>query len=496
MGDSLQAIARLAEAWPKSTAFRELDGTALSYAELSRRVADMSAQVQRLPASVGVMAGNCLDWVVADLGLTHAGRTIVPLPEFFSLDQLAHVVADAQVGHILTTDAMKGLAASLGRPVTVISDLADADAPPFGPSPHANRARHIVYTSGSTGQPKGVSLGSGQIAWIARSLAAASEASDRDIYLSVMPFCLLLEQICALHVPLHVGAPVILADGIAAACARGEHGKLLDAIDRSNASVTVLVPELLRAYLGELRRRGKTAPSGLRFVPVGGAVVSEALANAAWEAGIPVHEGYGLSECCSVVAVNRPGQRRPGTVGPPLSGLDIEIVDGEIIVSGPSVMDGYLGGSGPIEDGTWRTGDLGEFDPSGHLIVHGRKDSMLVTGYGRNVAPEWIEAMVTADPRIAACILLGNGRPQFAALVVPRPEAASAFAGLSQRELAQLVDRLTSGAPGYARPGQVFLVSEPEMRRAGLIAANGHPRRDVIAKHFAPTIDGLYAAAS
>jgi long-subunit acyl-CoA synthetase (AMP-forming) len=311
-----------------------------------------------------------------------------------------------------------------------------------------------------------------------------------------MPFCLLLEQICALHVPLRVGAPVILANGIAAACARGEHGKLLDAIDRSNASVTVLVPELLRAWVGELRRQGKTAPSGLRFVPVGGAVVSEALAKAAWDVGIPVHEGYGLSECCSVVAVNRPGQRRPGTVGPPLPGLDVEIVHGEIVVRGPSVMDGYFGCTGMAERGTWCTGDLGEFDPAGRLIVHGRKDSMLVTGYGRNVAPEWIEAMVTADSRIANCVLLGDGKPQFAALVVPRPEAALAFDELTERDLAQLVEHLTWAAPDYARPAHVLLVPELEMRRAGLITVNGQPRRDAIANHFAPTIDSLYATAS
>jgi len=137
------------------------------------------------------------------------------------------------------------------------------------------------------------------------------------------------------------------------------------------------------------------APESLRFVAVGGAPAPEALVEAAWALGIPVFEGYGLSECCSVVALNRPGARKNGSVGRALPGLKMSIDQQEIIVEGPSVMDGYLGGTDAGR--VWRTGDLGAIDADGYLTVHGRKDNLLVTAAGRNVSPEWIETLLLSD---------------------------------------------------------------------------------------------------
>ena len=181
----------------------------------------------------------------------------------------------------------------------------------------------------------------------AMALAKATDASSADRYLSVLPSALLLEQISGIYAPLSVGAQIHLPwespgrsgnDSIAAAAQEGQ------------VTVTVLVPELLAAWLRQLQAMDRSGPSSLRYVAVGGAPISRQLAAAAWEQGLPVHEGYGLSECCSVVSLNRPGDRRVGTVGRPLPGVQVTIDNGEIVVSGPTVMKGYLTASGSERD--------------------------------------------------------------------------------------------------------------------------------------------------
>jgi long-subunit acyl-CoA synthetase (AMP-forming) len=195
--------------------------------------------------------------------------------------------------------------------------------------------------------------------------------------------------------------------------------------------------------------------------------------------GIPVHEGYGLSECCSVVAVNRPRERRPGTVGQPLSGLSVFIDDGEIVVDGPSITDGYLGQE-PAH-GAWRTGDLGEIDRDGFVTIHGRKDSLLVTSFGRNVSPEWIETMLLADPRIAFCAVAGHGEPHLTAVLIPSPQGAAWFARATNTDILDLLSDHCSDAPEYAVPRAYVIVSLVEALNNQLLS-NGRPVRKNIGK--------------
>ena len=228
-----------------------------------------------------------------------------------------------------------------------------------------------------------------------------------------------------------------------------------------------------------------------RSVAVGGAPVAPGLAARAWEHGIPVHEGYGLSECCSVVAVNQPGRRKSGTVGEPLSGTDVTIEDGEIVVRSASVMRSYLG-QAPAE-GVWRTGDLGAFDADGYLRVLGRKDSLLVLSNGRNVSPEWVEAALLADPRIGRCVVLGHGRPCLMAIVTPSVLGADWFGAAAGPAQAALLADLCAALPAYARPRRMLVTSDDVLRDSGLLTGNGRPLRRDIAGHFADAIDRLYA---
>jgi acyl-CoA synthetase (AMP-forming)/AMP-acid ligase II len=262
---------------------------------------------------------------------------------------------------------------------------------------------------------------------------------------------------------------------LAEAVGRGDVTGIAAAIDAHRPTMCVLVPQLLRAWVGELMAGGNRAPASLRFVAVGGAPVPAEVAEAAWELGIPVHEGYGLSECCSVVSVNRAGDRRPGTVGRALDGLSVSIDKGEIVVDGPSITDGYLG-RGPAER-PWRTGDLGAIDSDGFLTIHGRKDNLLVTAFGRNISPEWVETMLLGDSRVAFCAVVGHGEPHLTALLIPTPGGASWFAQASENDVLDLLSKCCSGSPAYAVPRAFVVASIQEAAANQLLSANGRIRR-------------------
>jgi long-subunit acyl-CoA synthetase (AMP-forming) len=269
----------------------------LSYAQLVTRVRAAAQWADRLPQRVGLLSGKTIETVIADLALTLAGKELVPLPDFFSDAQLAHVIRAARLSHVI---ANSGPADRLLRLGLVVSGLGAETALALEPTSDAAR---IIFTSGTTGTPKGVHLGAPQIMASIDRLAQATQATVSDRYLSLLPEALLLEQIAGTYLPLYAGAevhlPAALPPGSIAAAARV-----------AKPTATVLVPELLAAWVSELRTLDHRAPETLRYVAVGGAPIPAALAAAAWEWGLPVYEGYGLSECCSVVAVNRPGKRR------------------------------------------------------------------------------------------------------------------------------------------------------------------------------------------
>ena len=442
----------------------------LSRRELLATVTGLAADLESQPRTVGIYAPNGLAWVIAQLACALAGKIVVPLPAFFSSAQLGHVVRDASVELILASEQTTALALQSGVPTHVI-DIHRVGA---GLPDVIDGFGQIIYTSGSTGQPKGVRLESGQIAWSAAALGSATGAAATDSYLSVLPLPLLLETICSIFIPTLLGAYVHFDTGLAEQVGRGDPTGIAKAFETHRPTMSVLVPQLLKHWAAELQAVSQTAPSSLRFVAVGGAPVPKQVANTAWSLGIPVHEGYGLSECCSVVAVNRPKQRRPGTVGQPLSGLSVSIDNGEIVVDGPSITDGYLGQE-PAQ-GAWRTGDLGEIDRDGFITVQGRKDSLLVTSFGRNVSPEWIETMLLADPRIAFCTVAGHGEPHLTALLIPSPQGAAWFANATSTDILDLVSDHCSDAPEYAVPRAYVVVSFQEALNNQLLS-NGRPIR-------------------
>ena len=204
MSDVIASLQKWARTRADEPAFS--DGRCLlTYGELALRVGGFAAAAKLFPPVVGILADNAVDWAIADLGLTAAGRTLVPLPTSFSNTQLQHVIADSGVMLVLHDADAALMAAELGVHARRLEDLTGRNAPLRGAPTVPRLPNRIVYTSGTTGAPKGVKIGKQQIDFMTRALAEAIGADSQDRYMSVLPFALLLEQLCGIHVPVLVG---------------------------------------------------------------------------------------------------------------------------------------------------------------------------------------------------------------------------------------------------------------------------------------------------
>ncbi|MBS4046450.1 MAG: AMP-binding protein [Alphaproteobacteria bacterium] len=473
-GDVLVMLGERASEGATRPAFRD-HTESLDYAALARRVAGAAEILEGLPTRLGLLGASSIDWLVADLAAWATGKELVSLPHFFSDAQLAHIVADAGLETVIAADDQMIRARGLAGQV-VPMPRTEAEWWPAEMSGH-----RIVYTSGSSGTPKGVLLGADQMRQSCAALLEASGATMNDRHLSVLPYALLLEAICGIYLPILAGGHCVIAAHIVQSPASEIGVALGEAAARERPTTIVLVPQLLQAWTIMASVSRVEVPDSLRFVAVGGAAVPDVIADRAWAVGIPVYEGYGLTECCSVVAVNRPGDRRAGTVGRPLPGCDLRIADdGEIVVRSAAVAQGYLGRSDGPANGEWHTGDLGNIDSDGYLRVAGRKDNLIVTANGRNVTPEWVETMLLADPRISRCVIFPSSFGDLALLIEPSQLGAAWFAKADEERLAGLIAGLTALAPDYARPNRVAVMPPDGFAAAGLLTANGRPRRQEI----------------
>lgn len=429
------------------------DGTRrMTWADVAERVDSLSQG--RLPAkpTIGLIGENGCDWAIAFLAALLAGKTVVPLPSFFSAGQLAHIIRASDITDVIAVGATVPAA-----PMPGVS-IHGLDALETGlvriPTNKLTSAGVLVFTSGSTGRPKGIHHSLANLLNTADALTDAVGITDADSYLSVLPLPMLLEQICAILIPLKTAASVTFDNASAERIVSGQTATIADSIAAARPTILVLVPQLLAMLCAEVQRGGRERIDSLRVVAVGGAAAPPILVNAARELGLPVFEGYGLTECCSVVALNTPDHGRRGTVGRPLPGMAVEIVDGEIVVTSKSVMIGYLGG-GPLQISRWKTGDLGTLDADGFLQVIGRKDNLIIRSNGRNVSPEWIEAVILETPGVATSVVCGlEDGDGLGSVVIGEWHDRDPDAVLARLE-AHLADRL----PAYAIPKWLVPIS-------------------------------------
>lgn len=475
------------------------DGTeALTLTALAGRCSALAELLRR--EGLGVVAlhqDNRPDWIVIDLACQMAAACLVPLPSFFSVEQLGHVLGSIPIDAVFTDrpDLLAPLCAGRLRPDPEFSlpefSLGDCTllrlepAAPGAALP-ANSGK-VTFTSGSTGRPKGVCLDNRQLWAQAESLAAAS-GLERPRHLCLLPLSTLLENVAGVYAPLLAGGEVSVP-GLAEIGFEGSSAlnpeRFLRLLSQQQPHSIILTPQMLQ-LLVTAAGAGWVPPASLRFVAVGGARVPPSLLEAAQVCGIPAFEGYGLSECASVVSLNVPGSNRPGSCGRPLPHVRVDSVDGEILVSGNAML-GYAG-----EPGSWRqqqiaTGDLGFLDDDGYLHIDGRKKNLLISSYGRNIAPEWVEGEALAEGALAECLVFGDARPWCVALLSPRDPAAG------DHVIQQSIERCNARLPDYARIRRWRRLAQPLAASQGLLTENGRPKRQAIAAHYRKTIDALYS---
>ena len=434
---------------------------------------------------VGVLADNGAAWVIADLACQDAGVVHLPLPGFFSAAQLRHALEQAGADSVLTDDPERISALDLGFGIAGhwqgLAWMRRLTTPAVLPPGTAK----ISFTSGSSGAPKGVCLGTSGLLDTARALRDRLADLPLGAHLAVLPLPLLLENVAGVYAPLLRGIPVHLP-ALASVGWRGmagfDPGELDAAVRVAQPGSLMLVPELLKAWTLYLAHSGSRPPEALRFVAVGGARVAPELLRHARAAGIPAYQGYGLTEGGSVLALNRPGDDGDG-VGRPLAHAQLAIDPAGELRARTRAFLGYVGAA-DCAPGEFPTGDLAAFDARGHLHLAGRRSNLLISSFGRNVSPEWIEAALLADPRILQAILVGDGEAALGAILVPRP-------GIGPSAIQAAVTRVNATLPGYAQIAH-WLASEPFTAANGLATGNGRPRRRQIIEHHAAAIAALY----
>jgi long-subunit acyl-CoA synthetase (AMP-forming) len=458
----------------------------LGWREMHEAVTALSARLRGI-TSFGMLLENSPAWVIADLAAIHSGIMNVPLPAFFSNEQLRHALQDAQIDTVITDDPDRiaslvsvGGRASLeiaGKHCTLMF-LSDGVV-----TANRHETAKVTYTSGTSGTPRGVRLSQTAIETVSASLVQAAEAESGDRALVLLPLSILLENIGSVYATILAGAEIFVPDpaelGIYGS-SRIDAEKLSAVLQRIRPTTLILPPQLLKLLVALGKRQ--VLPDSFRYIAVGGAPAGIALLDEARALNLPVYQGYGLSEACSVVAVNTPGDNRMGSVGRPLPHTRVRIsTDGEIMVLGTS-HEGYLNGPPRNPENELATGDLGYLDEDGYLYVTGRCRDRIITSYGRNISPEWVESELTANPLIAQAVVFGNDMPYLTAVLVP---AAAATRAGPRTALDRVIREVNARLPDYAGIREYVVAESLFTIESGELTVSGSPRRDVIEKHFA-----------
>lgn len=391
------------------------------------------------------------DSCIADLALIEAGLPALPIPAFFTPEQRDHALAAAGAGAMLTD----------GLTITPL-DLVARELP--------QGTAKISFTSGSTGLPKGICLSAAHLFAVAQAVVDSVGRGHAGRHLALLPPGILLENVAGFYATLIAGGTYVAlpqADVGLSQAFRPDFPMMVRTIAEQRITSLILVPEYLAGIVAVLETSGARLP-GLTLVAVGGARVPPALLERAARLGLPVRQGYGLTECGSVVALEDGSEAERGSVGRSIGLNRIEIAaDGEIILHGTACL-GSIGA--PRDPAPVATGDIGRLDGDGRLWIEGRKSNLLITSHGRNVAPEWVESMLLGQPVIAQAMVHGDGEASLSALVV---------SAATDREIEAAVTAANRQLPAYAHVTSWRRVA-PFTPLNGLLTGNGRLRRDAI----------------
>ncbi|MFN9813490.1 MAG: AMP-dependent synthetase/ligase [Deltaproteobacteria bacterium] len=539
------------EAWPDRPFAVEVHGKRLVSTE-GRRLRALVEIARRSLRDRGVREGdrvvlvapNSTRWVAADRAILAEGATVVPLYARQDPKELAAMVRDADPTLVVAADEAlrSAILAHLGEAPTVLlpelfSAAAPADLAPARPLAPAHVAT-IIYTSGSSGEPKGVMTSVANVEHMLpvldvklRELTGAPGGSDRVFH--YLPFCFagsrmvlwgclfrsnglmmstslenLAEEIQTARPEYFLNVPALLerikagvekkiagraypiragyAEAIAAwrrlTAARAGRGEARTRDELVVAAAKRVIFRAIRAQLGEQ----------LKGLVCGSAPLPEEVQRWFVELlGIPVFQVYGLTETTAIVTIDRTDAVVPGRVGHAIRDVEIKLGDdGELLVRGPNIFPGYFrredaSRAARTDDGWFRTGDQCSIDERGNLAVIGRVKNILVPTSGHNVAPEPLEERVLQHvPGAEQAVVVGHARPYLCVILTGSVDASTLEAAL---------EKVNQGLPHYRRLRKAFVASEKLTPDNGLLTANQKLRRAAIERHFAADIDALYA---
>ena len=419
----------------------------------------------------------------------------------------------------------------------------------------SDRLATIIYTSGTTGEPKGVMLTHGAIIANVLDMDTMITVTEEDEALSFLPLSHALER-TVVYLYLYKGVTVTFAESIESIARDMQRVKptVMTGVPRVYEKIRARVLEtaaqaaplrrlIFRWSLGVGRACTDAALAGarpslyarlarqladrlvfskirertggrLRFVVSGGAPLPTAVAEFLFAVGIPVLEGYGLTETAPVLTVNPDNAPRLGTVGKALPSVELRVAeDGEVLTRGPNVMLGYYGKpeatAEALKDGWFYTGDIGRIDDDGYLTITDRKKELLVTAGGKNIAPQPIEQSLKQHTLVAEAILIGDGRPFVSVLIVPdfaalaatlKESADTIWSARVQRADVQdlftgIVGAVNGDLPGFERIRKFALIPAELSVATGELTPTLKVKRRVVAEKWRELIDGLYAVS-
>ena len=548
---------------------------ALTWARVAARVGRFEAalRTERLPpgARVAVMLPNGPDWVCFDLAAAALGLVTVPIYAADRPDNAAYVLEHSGAALLLAQSAEQWQAilpyGYLGALQRVVLAQGDADddrvlsldrwlpaAGEFSVECHDGEAlASIVYTSGTTGRPKGVMLRHRNLLWNAAAAECMAPVTTDDLFLSFLPLSHTLERTVGYYLPLLAGATVAFGRGIE---------RLADDLVAVRPTVLICVPRVfersataIRAGLGQrpaaLRwlfekmldlgwqqfeyAQGRAPGSPLRaLLPVlrkllahpvltrlggrlrmaicGGAALPPDVARLFISLGLPLLQGYGLTEASPVLTVNTLASNRPESIGLALPDVELRLAEnGELLARSPGVVAGYWQNAEATAavldaDGWLRTGDLAT-EQDGHWFITGRLKDIIVLANGEKVPPVDVEHALMLDPLIHQALLVGEGRPYLAAVLVlhrtpwaelarelkldPHDPAALSHPAAEQAVLAR-AEAALHAFPGYARLRRAHLSLDEWTETNGMLTATQKTRRGKLLERYADAIDALY----
>jgi malonyl-CoA/methylmalonyl-CoA synthetase len=471
---ALASDASLVAAWrrrwdddPARVLLTDAAGASLSAAALADRSAEAAARLAAAGLGPGdrvvVSADASLDHVVAYVGVLRLGAVALPLNGAYRAPEIRHIVGDAEIAAAVTDDVERGRWISAAAPGAVVTPPDLSGLPRAESTPHGLDAvtgddpALLVYTSGTTGAPKGAVLRHANLLASAEAVTLAWRWSPDDRLVLALPLFHMHGLGVGLHGTLTAGASAVLLP-------RFEPAEVLARI-RTGGTMFFGVPTMWHRLAAA---EGAEALSRLRLGVSGSAPLAPDLhAAVAARAGRPPLERYGMTETVMLVSNPYDGERRPGSVGFPLPGVDVRLGEGgEIEVRGPNVFAGYWrrpeATAGCFRDGWFRTGDLGAVDPDGYLRIVGRAKELIITG-GYNVFPREVEEALLAHPGVVDAAVVGAPDDEWGervcAFVVAEP-------GVSDDDL---VDWCGTRLAAYKRPRRWERVDEVPRNALGKV---------------------------